>query len=466
MDNFLRFVRNIVLVRLLSPEAFGLMATLIAAVAATEAFAEVGLKQSVIQNKRGAEDDFLNVIWWLSAARAFGLYFIAFVAAPWIADFFGRPQAANMLRIGFLVIVLNGLVSPRLHVLEKELRYGNWVILAQASSLAAIGVSVIAAFLLRNAWALVVGYLAEAFLKSLLSHIFYRFRPRLCFSKSCAHEVQGFSRGIFGLPVLMMLFVQADTLVVGKVLSVGMLGMYAMAKDLSDLPNKVFSKVSPLFLPAFSMVQDDLTSLRHAVLTLTGSMVTLVAPLFVFFILFAKPLLSFVYGPNYAEVASSFQVLCIYALLFVSSSITMNAYIALGRPGTQRTAAAVRTGLFMLLIYPAVKVFGLLGAPIAMLTSMVAALSTQLVYARRLLKIRVRDYVAEWLPGIGLSALVAVSSVIVSFFTEPGWVRNWIGLAMCMMAWSYALVKAGPVRRLLQRVRRSMGRKLPVNEAP
>ena len=55
-ENILRFIRNIILTRLLAPDAFGLMATVMASVVVVEVFSEVGLKQSVIQNKRGAEE--------------------------------------------------------------------------------------------------------------------------------------------------------------------------------------------------------------------------------------------------------------------------------------------------------------------------------------------------------------------------------------------------------------------------
>jgi lipopolysaccharide exporter len=456
LDNFLRFVRNVILVRLLAPEAFGLMATLIAAVAATEAFTEVGFRQSVIQNKRGAEDDFLNVIWWLSTTRALGLYLITFALAPWIAVFFGKPDSVTLLRVGFIVLLFNGMVSPRLHVLEKELRFKNWVLLMQASGLAAIVISVASALILRNAWALVFGYIAEAFLKTTLSFIFYFFTPRLKFSRSCAREVKGFSRGMFGLPILMILFVQTDTFVVGKLLTVGVLGMYALAKDLADLPNKVFSKVSPLILPAFSIVQEDRTMLRGAVLTITQSIVTFIAPLLAFFIVFAKPILSLTYGSDYGTVAGPFAVLCGYSLLFICSSIIMNAYVAIGQPGIQRTAAAARTGLFIVLIYPAVKMFGLQGASIAMLMSMTLSLSVQLVFARPLLDMGLADYFTKWLPGISLSFFVIVFGSILSLLVKAGWLLTCLGGVLCVLSWLFALLRVRSVRSVLQELKASL----------
>ena len=79
-ENLARFIRNIVLARLLAPEAFSLMATVISSVAALEAFVEVGLGQSLTQKKKGAEEGFLNLTWWFSAVS--GQLFISVLTSP------------------------------------------------------------------------------------------------------------------------------------------------------------------------------------------------------------------------------------------------------------------------------------------------------------------------------------------------------------------------------------------------
>jgi hypothetical protein len=60
LENLSRFIRNMILARPLVAEAFGLMATVMAAVATLEAFAEVGLRQSEqFKIRGGAEEGFL-----------------------------------------------------------------------------------------------------------------------------------------------------------------------------------------------------------------------------------------------------------------------------------------------------------------------------------------------------------------------------------------------------------------------
>ena len=142
VENGLRFIRNIILARLLPPEAFGLMATVLASVAVIEAFSEVGLRQSVIQNKNGSKEGFLNITWWIASVRGFALFAIGFFAAPFICDFYGKPESVLLIRTGFLAILFNGFLSPKVHVLEKEMRLktgcsscrerGSWASLLQS----------------------------------------------------------------------------------------------------------------------------------------------------------------------------------------------------------------------------------------------------------------------------------------------------------------------------------------------
>ena len=109
VEQVLRLLRNMILARLLAPEAFGIMATVMSAVIVAEAFSEVGLTQSVIQNKKGSDQRFLNIIWWLASLRGILLYATAFFAAPLISHIIkciNKPQTSCPAK-GFKVCKLD-----------------------------------------------------------------------------------------------------------------------------------------------------------------------------------------------------------------------------------------------------------------------------------------------------------------------------------------------------------------------
>ena len=129
----LGFVRYMILTRLLAPDKIGSMAVVLSAALFFETFLEVGVKHSVIQNKKGADPDYLNVAWWCQAIRGLGLYILGFLAAPAVSWFYGRPELSAFLQVALFALLFRTLISPRAHVLEKQFRFGWAVILLQGS---------------------------------------------------------------------------------------------------------------------------------------------------------------------------------------------------------------------------------------------------------------------------------------------------------------------------------------------
>jgi len=448
VENGLRFIRNMILARLLVPDAFGLMAIVMTVVAVAEAFSEIGLRQSVVQNKKGGEDEFLNVIFWFSLIRGAVLLGMAWILTPWICTFFNRPDAVQVLRMGFLVLLFNALVSPRVHVLEKELKFWDWILLMQGTAVIGIFISVALAFIIGNIWALVWGYLTESFLKVLISFSLYPFRPRLKFNRAYSREITAFSRRIFGLPILMMLFVRIDTFVIGRVLSLEVLGMYRLAQDLPDIPNKVFSRVSQVVLPAFSLIQDDITKLRQAIISLTKGFATLGIPFFAFLILFSEPILSVVYDPRYSVMSIPLKICCLYMFIYMATVLNMNIYMALGEPQFHRIAAIARTGLFLIIIYPATKTFGVVGASLSALVAITVSWMIQMIYLRKLMDLDMAEYLSCFIQGIVLSLLIIIPGAFFKFFIDlKPILMVFAGGTLCLIAWIIGFKRMGIYRR-------------------
>jgi PST family polysaccharide transporter len=442
-ENLLRFSRNIILARILAPEAFGLMATVISSVSAMEALTQVGLRQSTIQNKSSEHEDYLNAVWWISSLRGLAIYLFAFFASPYISAYFGQPDSAYILRIGFLVFLLNGFISPRIHILEKEMRFKKWTVLMQGSGIAGVIVAIVAAFLLRNVWALLLGYLSEALLRTILSFIFCPIKPKLQLNKTYVAEITKFSRRLFGLPIIMMLYAQIDIFVIGKVLSIQQLGIYILVKSLAEMPNNFFAKiVHPITLPVFASMKEEKTKLTNTLISVTRITGLFGIPLVAFFFLYGEPILKIVYGPAYSRIAIPFGILSISAMIVIISSLIVQLNFAIGQPNLHRTASLVRTTIFLILIYPATKYFGLTGAALAGLIAVIFLIYTQLIYTRKVVNLQVHEYIQNLLPGMLASLIIIIPSlVIIIFFIREGIGFLLIGIGLCLTAWLYGIHK-------------------------
>ncbi len=443
LENGGRFIRNIILARLLAPEAFGIMATITASVAVIEAITQIGLRQSTIQNKNSPEAGFINAVWWISSIRGLSLYTIAFFAAPHIAIYFNQPEATNILRIGFLVVLLNGLISPRVHLLEKDLRFKKWVILMQGAAICGVIIAIAASFYLRSVWGLVLGYLGESFLRLILSFIFCPMFPSFRISREHAGNVIQFSKRMFGLPILMMIYAQLDIYVIGKILSVQALGMYVLVRSLADMPGTFYSKiVDPILLPVFSKHQDNISEIKRLILLATKLSGIVLIPFSCFMIFFAKPVLRIVYGVDYAALAIPFAIMAVSILIVMMATTIVQGYFALGQPNLHRNASIARTLIFIIIIYPATKFLGLTGAALASLIAMIILISVQILYAKRIFYFSVGEYLKTWLPGIRSALIVIIPGFFLNVFLNIEEIKYFlIGLALCFFAWAIGLLK-------------------------
>lgn len=413
----MRFIRSMVLARILAPDQIGIMAIIMSISVAFEALTEVGVKHSIIQNKQGANTRYLNVAWWMQVARALCLFGIAFLSAPWISSFYDNPELLQLMRVAFIAIALRGFVSPRTAVLEKEYKFGRAVFLFQGSAVMGAIISICMALVMRNVWALVIGLVIEMAILCILSFIFVPFVPRFEIDRSSLVELMKFARGMFGLSVLVALSFQAPILILGKVISEDQLGLYSYAAFLSYIPVDLYIRtIALVVLPAFSEKQDDNNALCRGVLYTTQWTAFFVIPLAAFMACCASELLLFIYGPKYVAMAIPFAVLCLQILARNQAVSLATVYLAVGRPYLQRRFAVIRIVAIIGLMYPAAVRFGPLGVAVVIVLCNVAVLFMQVLKARKVIGLNIGRYVRSYANGLWMALPIVITTGLLRIF--------------------------------------------------
>jgi O-antigen/teichoic acid export membrane protein len=442
-DRVLAFVRNMILTRLLFPREMGVMVIILSLKAFFDVLIEVGIKQSIIQNRDGAKPGYLNAAWWFQGVRSVILYIMAFTLTPLachiffsgkpeILEQYSWPQLHAMVRVTLASILFNGLLSPRACVLEKEFHFGKAVILMQGSSILGIVITLVLAFHWQNIWALVIGVTCTSLVQCVLSYILCPFLPRFTYDRESFGELFRFARGIFGSPLLAYFGLYLDVLVAGRLIASDLFGMYGMAVILARTPRDLFARiVAPVLLPAFSETQNKKKTVRQAVLKLTLVTSLLGSPVAIIGTLCGCTILSIVYGTEYSVVGLPFGLLCISFLLLIQAITLTTVLMSIGQPAKHRLFVAIRVAVLASLIYPATKTFGLIGAASAVLTANVIAICFQVFAVRRGIGLRIRDYIMAWIPGL-IAAIPVLAMVIITQKLAPtiGLLHLSVGLAL------------------------------------
>jgi O-antigen/teichoic acid export membrane protein len=413
----MRFIRSMILARILAPDQIGIMAIIMSFSIAFEALTEVGVKQSIIQNKQGASESYLNVAWWMQVVRALCLYGIAVLSAPWISSFYNNPGLLPLLRVSFLAIALRGFVSPRAHVLEKEYKFGRAVFLIQGSAILGAIISIGLAFIMRNVWALVIGFVIEMAILCILSFILVPFVPRFEIDRSSLIELMRFARGMFGLPILTALSFQAPILILGKVISEDQLGLYSYAALLGHVPVDLYIRtIAPIVLPVFSEKQDDKNALCRGVLRTTRWTACFFVPLIAFMACCSRELLLFAYTPQYVAMAIPFAILCLQIVAQNQAVSLAGVYLAVGQPNLQRRFAVIRALAIIGFMYPAAALFGPIGAAVVIVLCNFAVLFMQALKARDVIDLNLSRYMRSYVPGLKMALPIIVATGLLWIF--------------------------------------------------
>lgn len=422
-DRGLVFISKMILARLLVPDELGLMVLILSLTTLFEAFTAVGIKQSVIQNKEGARPEYLNTAWWFQCGRGIGLYAIAFLAAPWICRFYFAGKAevlsihtwselVTLVQVAFLSILFNGFVSPRAHVLEKEFRFGRAVFLLQGSAILGTIITIVLTFLMRNIWAVIIGFASMSIMHCIFSFILCPFQPRMKLDHDSFGQLFKFARGMFGSPLLAYVAFNIDVLVGGRMVSPSVIGMYGMALALARIPSELFAKIAaPVLLPAFAEKQSDKKTVSRAVLKITAVTAVLTIPWMALAISCGDDILAIVYGSQFVAVTIAFGLMCIFVVIIIQGIVLTSVFFAIGEPGKHRAFVAIRVVILVMLIYPSIKWWGMTGAAVAVLGANLVALAVQLAIVHKVIGLSIMGYLSCWVGG-------AIAGILVWLFIQ------------------------------------------------
>lgn len=241
----LRLASNLILTRLLEPEAFGLMALLTSVVVVLSLLSEVGLSQAVVMSPNGDDPKFLNTVFTLQAVRGLILWVSTCLLAWPLSIFFGQADLIWMLPIGGASVLIHGFGSTRPYTQRRKLKVLPIVLVELFSSFCGLIVGVVGASNGYGIKALVAAVLTSAVIVAVCSHFLpdSKHRVRFGIDKHSQHEILHFGRWIFFSSVLTAISERGDQMLLAKLLGVSMLGLYNIALTLAEMPAMLVGKV-------------------------------------------------------------------------------------------------------------------------------------------------------------------------------------------------------------------------------
>jgi O-antigen/teichoic acid export membrane protein len=249
----IRLASNLILTRILFPEAFGLMALVMVFMVGLQMFSDFGVGPAISRSPRGDEPAFLDTVWTLQILRGVVLFVFGCLLAAPIASFYGEPVLFGMLIVASVQFLVLGLMPTRRETANRHLALGRLTLLDMLSQLISVLIIVALAFLLQSVWGLVIGMLIGTCVQVLTLTLFLPgHRNRLNWDRPTVSEVLHFGKWIFLSTICGFLLAQSDKMILGKFLPLDVFGVYNIGFFLGSFPLMLgLMVISRILIPVY-----------------------------------------------------------------------------------------------------------------------------------------------------------------------------------------------------------------------
>ena len=280
----IRLGGNLVLTRLLFPEAFGLMALVAVIMQGLTNFSDIGVLQSIMQHRRAEDRRFLDTAFAIQAIRGVLLWLASCILAWPLSLLFGAPQLTAILPVAGLSLILLGLNPMRIALAHRNLLLGRVAGLELAAQTGGLVIGIVLAWLTGSVWALVIsGVLGTALQVGLNWALLPGEGERLSWDAEAARELTSFGKWIFLATICGFIAAQGDRILIGRFLALGAFGVYNIGYFLASFPNMLGRLVaSKVLIPIYreappSESRANFLKLRRMRMIVSAALVGMVA---------------------------------------------------------------------------------------------------------------------------------------------------------------------------------------------
>ena len=447
-------VIGLVIARIMSPREFGAFAVVIMALLAVRSLDNLGARQAIV-TWPGEPGEIAPTVMTISLACGAASYAGCYIAAPAFVATMGIPTAAvGVIRIISLDVLFCALAAAPAGMIQRRSprvvkvlvdQTGNWVGVAATIGLAATG---------HGLMSLALGRLSGAAVSLVVSFMFAPSTVRIGFSPEKARAVLHIGLPLAASSVLMFGMINADQIIIGRLMSPADLGRYVLALCLASWPIALCSQpVRDIAPAAFTRLRLGPRVVGSAFVSSANLLACLTVPMCLVISSFAGNLVRLGYGPIWAPAAQALVWLAPLAALRVFSELSCN-FVAT-RAGTG--AALTFQFLFLLVLIPALvageQQGGIIGVGMAGVAVCALFLVPTYLHEVTRIGIRPRTLVARFAAWLAIVAAIGAIAFGVRRYSLPDGRFALVAAAVAALAIMGLLVYR--MRAVLNAVRRA-----------
>lgn len=298
----LRFMRNVLVARMISVEDYGIASTFMVAVSFIDMSTNLNIGQLMIQDRRGNDPDFVAAAKGIEVARGLLLGLFLFVSAGPIAALFSQSHLVWAYQVLAVIPVVKAFMHPDMQRMQRSMRFAPML----AGDIGMLGLTLLLvwplAIWLGDYRVMLAVYVIEAMTRVLISFLMAERSFRIGWARDVAITSLRFAWPLTLSGLVTFAALQGDRIIVANRFGAEALGLFSAAMTMIMPPTSQASALArTFFLPLLAKVQDQAEDFAHRArftlqATLCAGLVTVVG-----FVLAGPPVFLLVFGERYAE---------------------------------------------------------------------------------------------------------------------------------------------------------------------
>jgi lipopolysaccharide exporter len=411
ISRLLGMVNTVVLVRLLLPSDFGLVALAASLAVAVDGLSYIGVQDALVR-ERVLDRTLYDTGFTMELVRG-TLTALVIVACAWpAARFFGDTRLTTI----FLVLALGMFATAVENIgtidFRRDLAFDKQIQIMFVPRVAGVIASIACAVIWRSYWALVAAILVQRGVRLLFTYVIHPYRPGV--TLRAWRRLVGFTFWSWANSMTALVQGRSDTIIIGGYLNPTAVGLYSVGAEVGGLASsELLSPITSALFAGFSSARRTGEGVGRAYLRAISVVALLVLPASAGIALIARPMMNLVFGVPWDAAVPLVQVFASIGVLRVGGAISGALLTAEGVPHIAFRVEAVVTVVRLAALLVAVPTFGLIGVVAAVAVTAMADETIYLVVTFRRTGLRARDLaLVLWRPALatGVMALVLLAA--------------------------------------------------------
>lgn len=349
------FVVSVVLARLLAPEDYGIIAMVLIFITIADVFVSSGFATALIQKKDSDDTDF-STMFYCSLVVSVGIYFLIFLSAPIIAQFYDSPILIPVLRVFALRIPLSVYNTIQHAYVSRHMLFKRFFFSTLFGTLLSGVVGIVMAYMGFGVWALVAQYFTNTIVDTLVLAVTVPWRPKRLFSWLAAKSLMNYGSKILLADLSGTFFGQLRSFVIGKVYTPADLAYYNKGQQLPNLiSSNVSTSIMTVLFPAISNDCDDIERVKQMSKKALQILSYVMFPMLTGLAVVAEQIIVLLYTSKWSECIPFVQLFCISSAIGMVTITTLQTIKAIGRSDVVLKLEFVKKPIYLILLVVGVK---------------------------------------------------------------------------------------------------------------